>query len=239
MGFSLQQPHRHPFALLWAVLAAALVMTGFTRTFFLPLVAGRFHAPWFVYVHGTLFLAWIALLCIQASLVLAHRTPVHRRLGLVAMGLIPLMAVSAVAVASWATARDFRAGGGDAVIAFYYGELLDVLMFAGFATLAILWRRRPAFHRRLILLATLAILGAAVGRVPVLGAYANYVTLALTLALLAHDRLTASRLHPVTVYGGVVFVMGIFTEDLIGATRPWLRVGTFLIQHVHYGLSPS
>lgn len=239
MSSTPQRSRPQAFALIWAALATALVLTGFSRTFFLPLAAGKFHAPWFVYAHGALFLTWITLLCVQATLVLTRRGALHRRLGLVAVGLIPLMVVSAIVVASWATARDFRAGGGDAVISFYYGELIDVLMFAAFATAAVLCRRRPAFHRRLILFATLAILGAAVGRVPLLGAYVSFVTLGFTLALLAHDLLTVGRLHPVTVYGSLVFVIGAFTEDFVGGTQAWLRVGTILIQHVHYGLPSS
>lgn len=116
------------FFVAFALVAATLVLTGFGRTFFLPLARRTFSAPWFVYAHGTLFLTWIGLLVTQSTLVARHRTALHRSLGRVAAGLIPLMVASGVVVAFWASARDVRKGGGDEVVAFFCGELMDSLV---------------------------------------------------------------------------------------------------------------
>ena len=171
------------FYLGFALLAATLVLAGFTRTFFLPLARHTFTAPWFVYVHGALFFTWIALLVAQASLIVRRQLPLHRRLGRCAVLLIPMMVVSAVVVATWATARDYQAVPRGQVIVFYFGQLADMVMFGGFASAAYLTRRRPAAHKRLMLLATLALLGAAIGRIPVIGPAANPITLAMLAAI--------------------------------------------------------
>src|SRR5262245_15706509 len=76
----------------FAVTVTLLVLVGFTRTFFVPLARQVFVAPWFVYAHAACFFAWISLLVTQSVLVASRRTPVHRRLGQVAFGLVPLMA---------------------------------------------------------------------------------------------------------------------------------------------------
>ena len=223
----------------FSLLVAAIVVAGFMRTFFLPLANHTFAAPWFVYVHGTLFFTWIALLVTQTSLIASRDVARHRRLGLLAVALIPLMVASAVTVAFWSTARDYRAGGGDATIAFFFGQLMDMVMFAAFAIAALLARRRPQWHKRLILLATLAVLGAAVGRIPDRrGRSANYVTLIFVVAILGYDLLSQRRAHVITIVGGTALMVGTFTEDVIGSTPQWLAMGAQLVSHVHYGGLP-
>lgn len=223
------------FFVAFALVAASLVLTGFGRTFFLPLARRTFSAPWFVYVHGTLFLTWIGLLTTQSILVARHRTTLHRSLGRVAAGLIPLMVASGVVVAFWASARDVRKGGGDEVVAFFCGELMDMLLFGVLATAALLTRRHPQAHKRLIVLATLAILGAAVGRIPVLDDVSNYVTFALLLCLVGYDFRVRPRLHPATAAGGLFLLAGTFSQNYIGSTSLWLEFGRRLLGFVHYG----
>ncbi len=233
-------PGRAPrLYLVWfSVGVATIVLLGFTRTFFLPLVRHAFAAPWFVYIHGALFFAWIALLVAQAHLVAARQVPRHRSLGRVAAVLIPLMVASGVIVALWSTARDYRAGGGPPRIAFFYGQLTDLAMFTGFAVAALLARRRPPLHKRLILLATLAVFGAAAARVPIIGAASNYVTLVFLLALAGYDWRSSGRLHPLTLAGGLVLMAGTFTQDAIGASPLWQELGPALIRGIHYGGLP-
>ncbi len=227
------------FYLGFALVAAAFVLAGFTRTFFLPLARRTFSAPWFVYGHAALLLTWIALLVLQASLVVRRNLPLHRRLGRVAVGLIPCMVISAVVVANWATARDYRATPGDRIIAFYFGELMDMVMFGTFALFAYHQRNRPAAHKRLMLLATLALLGAAIGRIPVIGTASNYITLGMLGAIVLVDYAGLRRLHPATLIGGLGLIIGIFTEEPLGATPQWLSLGKSIIARVHYGLPPD
>ncbi len=229
---------RRRYLVIFSLFVAVFVLAGFTRTFFVPLARHSFAAPWFVYVHGTLFFTWIGLLVTQTSLVASRNVALHRRLGLLAVALIPLMVASGLTVAFWATARDYRAGGDAATISFFFGELLDMFMFASFAIAAFLTRRRPQWHKRLILLATLAVFGAAVGRLPIVGAASNYITLAFLAAVLGYDLLSQRRLHLMTLLGGAALMVGTFTEDIIGSTPQWLAIGTRLISHVPYGALP-
>lgn len=154
------------YFVVFALAIAALVLTGFGRTFFLPLARRTFSAPWFVYVHGALFLTWIVLLLSQSALVVRRRTRAHLRVGRVAFAIVPLMVGSGVVVAIWSSARDLSRGGGDGVVATFGGELMDMLVFGTLATAGLLTRRYAQWHKRLIVLATLGVLGAAVGRIP-------------------------------------------------------------------------
>jgi hypothetical protein len=211
-----------------------LVLAGFARTFFIPLARQRLSAPWFVYLHGTLFLSWVALLIAQSLLIATRHVSWHRRLGPVGAGLVPAMVASGVAVAIWATARDVKAGQGDSAIGLFFGELMDMALFAGLGTAALLTRHRPEVHKRLILLATLALLGAAVGRIPILGKAANLVTFFLLATVAGRDLVRLGRVHSATLWGGLVLVAGILVQTPVGATSLWLSVGRRVLNVLQY-----
>ena len=79
-----------------AVLAAAVVFVGFSRTFYLrawfntaPLSALR-------YAHGAVMTTWYVLFLAQAILISRHRVDIHRRLGIAAACSAAAMASSAM-----------------------------------------------------------------------------------------------------------------------------------------------
>jgi hypothetical protein len=184
-----------------------------------------------VYVHGLLFFSWISLLFIQALLAVRRQLKWHRRLGWIGASLIPLMTASGVIVAYWATRRDVAAGQEAVALPFFFGMLMDMFLFASLGTAAVLARRNSPVHKRLILIATLAVLGAAVGRIPVLGGVANYITVFMLLCIAAFDALTIKRVHHATILGGAWLLVGGFSEIPIGDTAAWLSVAQRIIGH--------
>lgn len=225
---------RRRFFLGFAAVVVLVILGGFGRTYVIPLARHTFSAPWFVHVHGALFFAWVGLLAAQAALAASRRMALHLRLGQLAFGLIPLMVASGVVVSFWASARDLKTGDADGVVAFFFGELMDIALFGSFATLALLLRRRAQAHKRLILLGTLAILGAALGRIPELSVISPYVPALLLLAIAWYDVRTRSSVHTATLWGGLGLLVGIHTEPVIGATSWWLSVGRQLLEQFHY-----
>ena len=153
-----------------AVVILVSVLVGFAPSYYL---AGLFKAPLpnlLVHIHGAVFSSWILLLIVQTSLVAAGRVDVHRRLGLLGFGLACLVVVLGVLVATDAQVR--HAASGEAGVenrAFYAVALSDMLMFSTLIYFAFRNRFNPAAHKRLILIATLAILDAAFDRWPISG----------------------------------------------------------------------
>jgi len=143
------------------------VFVGFGPSYYL---AGLLRAPLpnlLVHIHGAVFSCWILLLIAQTSLVAAGRVDVHRRLGLLGFGLACLVVILGVLVATDAQVRHAAAGeAGVENRAFYAVALSDMLMFSTLIYFAFRNRSDPAAHKRLILIATLAILDAAFDRVP-------------------------------------------------------------------------
>lgn len=221
------------FFVAFAALAAAVVLAGFSRSFFVPVARGSFAAPRTVYVHAAFFLSWVSLLIAQTSLATLRKIAWHRRLGWCAAFLVPGMAVSGTAVSLWATSRDVRAGQGDTALSFFFGLMLDVVSFSMLASAGLLMRRRPDVHKRLLVMATLAVLGAALGRIPAIGKMADLVTLGLFLSVVAYDMATRRRIHLATVGGGLVLA-GQTALAPLGSTQAWLSVARRIIAQGYY-----
>ncbi len=142
------------------------VFVGFARTYFL---AGVFNAPLpnrLIHVHGAVFTLWIVMLIVQTSLVTAGRVDLHRRFGLIGFGLALLMVVLGL----WAATDGLHRGNGflgSNPTTFYVVPVTDILLFTVFVFAAFLERFQPAAHKRLIIIATIALLDAAVARWPV------------------------------------------------------------------------
>ncbi len=213
----------HGYFVVFTIVFALIVLTGFSRTFFLPVAHGTFSKPLIVHLHGALFFGWTALLVIQAVLAATGRLKAHRKLGSVAAWLVlPMVAFGAV-VAARDTVHDFRAGGGEADLAFFYGELADLAMFGILSGGAMLLRSRPEYHKRLVILGSLGLIGAAMGRIPEISGLGLYIFLALIASVAVYDVASRRSPHPATAIGAAVLLLLGLSEELIGNTAAWLR----------------
>src|SRR5262249_23755733 len=115
------------------------------------------------HVHGALFTAWTLLFVMQAALVAGRRTDLHRRLGVVGAVLAALVFIAGVTVSVETLERD----GGPPTMgprAFFSIPLGDIVVFGALVAAALVERRRSDAHKRLMLLATISLLTAAVAR---------------------------------------------------------------------------
>src|SRR2546427_3493984 len=147
------------------ILILASVLLGFAKSYFL---AGVFWAPlpnWLIHVHGAVFMSWILLLVVQASLVARGRVDVHRRLGLFVFGLACLMVIVGVSAGTDFLRRGENVPGFDPQT-FYAVTLGDIVIFGTLVGLAFRARFNPPAHKRLILLGTIGLLDDAISRWP-------------------------------------------------------------------------
>jgi hypothetical protein len=214
----------HGYFVAFSLVFAAIVLAGFSRTFFIPVARGTFSRPPVVYIHGVLFLAWTVLLVSQSFLAATGRLRAHRKVGAIAGWLVlPMLALGAI-VAARDTANDARAGQGDAALSFFYGELADLAMFGLLAGPAMLLRHKPDFHKRWVLLGSLGLVGAAVGRIPELSDSFLHIFLGLIASMALYDLYSRRAIHVATATGAVVLLGLGLSEDYIGNTQVWLGV---------------
>lgn len=120
-------------------------------------------APPILVGHAILFSAWLALLTAQILFVRAKRLRLHKKLGRFAIPLVPLMVYSAVAAELHS--QRFYIQRHDDDLHFFILPLFYAASFGILATWALLVAKRdPVSHKRLILLATTVIVGAAYAR---------------------------------------------------------------------------
>ena len=132
-----------------------------------------------------------------------------------------------------ANARAGRAPPGVPPLPFLLIPLTDMLVFPLFVAAAMWNRHRPETHKRLMLLATLSLLAAAVARLPTALAaagplfYFGVVDL-LILAGVVYDLVTRRKVHPVYVWGGLALLASQVVRVALSGTSAWLTVATWL-----------
>ena len=218
-----------------AVAAALTVLVGFSRTYFLRPYFQAEPLDTAFHVHGLAFSAWIALFVAQTLLVAARRTGIHRKLGWAGAGLAVLMVVVALNAAVHGAHRNIAAGYVSESLSFFTTPVLGVVMFASLVGLAVAARGRPETHKRLMLLATLSLLDAAVARWPVPGVgdtpLAYYaITDAFIAAAMLYDFASRRSVSPVYVWGGLAFVVEQWARDVLGATAVWQALAAKILE---------
>jgi hypothetical protein len=152
------------FYFYMALSCAAVAFLGFTPTYWLPIASGTFKANPIVHIHGLVFFSWTLFFSFQTWLAASGRIARHRTIGMVGISFATAMTIfgTLVAINSMKTAAS--RGLKDEGIAFAIVPLSGILFFAVVFTLAIGAVRRPETHKRLMLLATISLLDAAVAR---------------------------------------------------------------------------
>jgi hypothetical protein len=215
-----------------AIVLLLIVFTGFSRTLFMRPLFQVPPIPWYLYVHGGVLTCWFVFFVVQTNLVASRRIDLHRRLGVAGA----ILAVAVVGISLFAVLdQPHRFGTGH--LPAPYLVVLDAL-WAGIAllvffpiavTAALLLRARPETHRRLMLLASIAMIGPAVGR---LGPFVHSWTglaeipfnllflLGLPLTLVVHDLRAKRRLHSATVWGVTAYLLvAVFAGHAIAPTE--------------------
>jgi hypothetical protein len=217
-------------------ITVVLVMTGIVLAGFWPFYAalptGGNGAHGLLYVHAAVFSGWMILIFSQAVLVFRRRVRVHQRLGRVAVPYGLSVLVLGVAVTFVVPAEHVTAGRWtlDEAAGFLILPLGDMLLFAGFFTAGIAFRRQMEIHKRLMVLATMALLFAPAARIGAdAGPGAMLAIWLFPLALaIAHDAVTRRRLEPVYLFGTLVLLVA-FSRIALMEAESWLIIGRRLL----------
>jgi hypothetical protein len=217
-------------------MGAAIVVTvvaGFAPTYYLrDFFTAAPLAP-LLHLHGLLFTSWIALVLVQMLLVSRRRVDIHRRLG-VAGAVLAAIAVSVGFAAAVSSARrGFTPPGGPPPLVFLAIPIWDLVVFSTLVAAGLLLRARRDWHKRLMLMATLAILTPAIVRLPGVIAGGPPAFFGLTdlfiLACLIYDRVANGRIHPAFLWGGLFVILSQPLRLLVASTGAWMAVARSLV----------
>ena len=209
-----------------AILILGVVFLGFARSYYLAGVFGAHLPNLLVHVHGAVFSAWIILLVAQTSLVAAGRLDLHRRLGMFGAALAAAMVVLGFLAATDALGRGFTPPGSPFdPSSFYAIPCFETANFCILITAALRARSDGPAHKRLIMLATIGLLGPAIGRWPFPFVKSPIVVLGsiglLILMVAAFDLWSRRSIHPATLKGGLFLTISLLVMVPIGRTNAW------------------
>jgi hypothetical protein len=213
-------------------LALTALMYGFVLVGFWPywraLGASEQPRPWIIHLHAAVFTGWMALLLAQVLLVRRRQLPLHRRLGQAGIyyGVVVFLlgvAVTAVAPASHVLNGEWTL---DQAAGFVIYPAGDMLLFGTLFGAAVAYRKRPETHKRLILLATVALMFAPVARW--VGEAGPWVLLAVWLSpallAMAADWRRTRRVHAALLIGTAWLVV-VFARVAFESSPAWLAIG--------------
>lgn len=238
-------PHYHPFDRNFFLMFLLVCWLGVIMGF-MPAVTKRFGgnadyaASWILQVHVFAFTGWLLLLALQIALVRTRRTAIHRKLGLAGALLIPVMAITALL--SEIYSQRFYFDHPPNSQAFFIVPIVYVIAFTGLASMALFLRKSPSAHKRLILLATTVIVGAAFGRWwgeglnqafgdgfwgMIINTYTG--TNLLLAGSVVYDLMSRKTIHPVYAVGVPLLLVCELIVSWIYHSPEWLPVARMLI----------
>ena len=217
---------------------ALIVLVGFAQTYYLKVLFGTPPLRLLLHVHGVVMTAWVVLFFVQVRLIAAHRTDLHRRLGVfgaVVAGMVLVVGVP-VALIQGHLHLIMNDTPMEPALVFLPIPLGILLLFGTFVTAAILLRRRAAYHKRFMALSCLSIVLPGLDRLPLqfienadrwLLFGLNDVGIAICVA---YDALKYRRVHPAWVWGGAMFLGVQILTLTLRNTQTWLRIAGWMLK---------
>lgn len=221
----------HWFFTAMVLLVCIMVFIGFAPTYYR---AGLLRAPLpspLVHIHAVLFSCWVLLLITQVILAASGQIRWHTRLGIAGMSLAALMVVIGFMTLVSAVRR--HSAPGMSTEALLAADSLQLSTFAVLVFFAFRLRHRSAAHKRLILLATAALMGPALSRWPYAFLDSNLVFFLMldsfSICLILYDLWARRRIHLATLTGSLALVA---TQYAMGplAHAGWWRAVTLWIE---------
>jgi hypothetical protein len=170
---------------------------------------------------------------VQTRLIAAHRAQLHMKLGIVG-------AVLAIIILVITHLTALQGGRGDKVILglqpleFMALPMVANAVFGVFVLGGLALRRSPDYHKRLMALATISVLGPALGRLsqlifgPSLLAFTMSVTAALLAWGIVNDYRKYRVFHPVYFVGGSLLLISWPLRRALAQTDAWLVIAKWM-----------
>jgi hypothetical protein len=204
------------------------VWLGFSKTYYAAgLVTAHLPAT-IIHVHAAAMTLWLLTLIVQISLVSVRKVKLHMAVGLWGFALAACMIPIGTAAAINSLRRDMSPpGSGLTPLTFFVVPVSALLAFAVLGAWSYSVRRKPDQHKRLILLATIPLLDAAIGRFPqTLGIASTPVAQLLIICifpavLIAYDLVSRRKVLRVTWIGSLLLLVVWLTRIPLAQTAPW------------------
>ncbi len=194
------------FYLIMSLAMAAVFVAGFSRT-----VPGDFAPtpglPLLLHIHGAVFTCWVLVFVAQPSLIARGSLALHRKIGMIGAGLAAAMIGMGVAATLFSVKVE-RVPPFFPPAIFLVMNILGILVFGALVAGGVAMRRKAEWHKRLMLCATVSILGPGFGRLLPMQDFGAAAPLVMFGAIAAFafagpvaDLIVRKRIHPAYYWG--------------------------------------
>ena len=208
------------FYLIMALAMAAVFVAGFSTT-----VPGDFAPspglPLLLHIHGAVFTCWVLVFVAQPAFIARGSLKLHRKVGMFGAVLAAAMVVMGLAATFYAVRYHL-------VPSFFPPSIflvmngIGILVFGGLVAAGVTLRRKSEWHKRLMLCATVSILGPGLGRLLPMDSFGKAAPLVMfgVIALFAFagpvvDLIVRRRIHSAYFWGvGAVLISMILIGPL-------------------------
>ena len=216
-----------------------LVIWGFAPSFFLrnwltPPATYIDRPDWMSWAfigHGLLATGWLILFAVQTVLIGRKQLRLHKAIGRSAYPLYFANIATGAFVGFLGARYGFHAVPFDS-ITFAALPWMVIMAFAILGWAGLKERRDPQRHKRLMLLATIALADAGIARVTVFhGLLPNWMsaTALFVIPLMVWDLATLRRLHRTTIVGGLLVAAALLLAIPVGMSGPWHKAVSTMI----------
>jgi uncharacterized membrane protein YozB (DUF420 family) len=229
--------------LFYVAMASFIILTafiGFAPSFYLRSIYNPGHSlSTILRVHGLFFSAWMILFLVQTVLIVRGSRILHRRLGWAAAGIAAVMVALGIA----ASIEQMRRV--PLTIAPQVGLALNtfpILVFVILVGSAIYYRGRSDWHKRLILSATISLLGAAMLRIivphagslkpPEIFILASIILDLFFVPSFIYDWRTRHKIHPAYFCALTLLIVSQISIVTVIQWPPWIRLAHALQRYV-------
>jgi len=205
---------------------AAVFIGGFSKTVPSDFTQTNPSLPLLLHVHGAVFTLWVLVFVAQPAFITRGSLRLHRKIGWLGAGLAVAMTVMAL-IATYLAIHDRFVPSFFPPRIFLVMNTIGALRFAALVTAGIRLRKRAEWHKRMMLCATVSILGPGLGRLLPMGSFGAAAPLVMfavstcfALAGPTFDLVTRRRIHPAYLWGVVTIVATDLSIPLVAFSPP-------------------
>lgn len=232
------------FFIIMASILLLFVFLGFAPTLYLRPFFGRIdqptgssHLPVHLLLHGLALSSWYLLFALQAILVRTQRVSVHRQLGWAGAVSACAVVVSGFVVLSKVVTRRLVEGQSvppeliEGLSGIILSQTWNLSCFVVCVALAIRFRRKAWLHKRLMLIASIQVVGAALTTNRAFGAalqsllpdsvhVSQIILILLATALPVFDYVSERKVHAVSLIGTAILLAPMLLVPFLMGTTP-------------------
>lgn len=221
--------------LVSAILFPLFILIGYFRSYYFsaffdvkPLANTLVHA------HGLVMSLWVIYFTAQVALIRTKNIKLHMSMGLAGVILAVIVFVVGMATAIDAHLIRLSAPAGIHPFSFFTVPLIDMLLFAIFFSGAVIYRKRPAEHKTLMLMTAINFLPAAVARMPLLPEHLVLLQacvipdIAAIAGLIWHSR-KHGKVNKAFALAVFIFIVSQPLRIALGMSDIWLRFMAWVV----------